>query len=170
VSTLLHATVYMFVHNLQNVLVQIANKMGSQKRMQMWLVTVVLKHKNAVRFSWNVCYCVWEQQNCKGLKARRQQCWQGTQQRADIGRQTDRQTDRLPPPAARTFSLSIERERERESGWEEVAGSGCSRGSFHGRKLVWTRNILLFASKANSRCVTFVDACAQGALSLAQNN
>jgi hypothetical protein len=28
VSTLLHATVYMFLHNLLNVLVQIANKMG----------------------------------------------------------------------------------------------------------------------------------------------
>jgi hypothetical protein len=29
-STLLHATVYMFLHNLLNVLVQIANKMGLQ--------------------------------------------------------------------------------------------------------------------------------------------
>jgi hypothetical protein len=31
VSTLLHATVYMFLHNLLNVLVQIADKMGLQK-------------------------------------------------------------------------------------------------------------------------------------------
>jgi hypothetical protein len=31
-STLLHATVYMFLHNLLNVLVQIANKMGLQKK------------------------------------------------------------------------------------------------------------------------------------------
>jgi hypothetical protein len=31
-STLIHATVYMFLHNLLNVLVQIANKMGLQKR------------------------------------------------------------------------------------------------------------------------------------------
>jgi hypothetical protein len=31
VSTLLHATVYMFLHNLLNALVQIANKMGLQK-------------------------------------------------------------------------------------------------------------------------------------------
>jgi hypothetical protein len=31
VSTLLHATVYMFLHNLLNVLVQIASKMGLQK-------------------------------------------------------------------------------------------------------------------------------------------
>jgi hypothetical protein len=30
-STLLHATVYMFLHNLLNVLVQIANKMELQK-------------------------------------------------------------------------------------------------------------------------------------------
>jgi hypothetical protein len=32
VSTLLHATVYMFLHNLLNVLVQIANKIGLQKK------------------------------------------------------------------------------------------------------------------------------------------
>jgi hypothetical protein len=32
VSTLLHATIYMFLHNLLNVLVQIANKMGLQKK------------------------------------------------------------------------------------------------------------------------------------------
>jgi hypothetical protein len=32
VSTLLHATVYMFLHNLLNVLVQIANKMALQKK------------------------------------------------------------------------------------------------------------------------------------------
>jgi hypothetical protein len=32
VSTLLHATVYVFLHNLLNVLVQIANKMGLQKK------------------------------------------------------------------------------------------------------------------------------------------
>jgi hypothetical protein len=32
VSTLLHATVYMFLHNLLNVLVQIANKMGLQQQ------------------------------------------------------------------------------------------------------------------------------------------
>jgi hypothetical protein len=31
-STLLHATVYMFLHNLLNVLVQIANKMGLQQK------------------------------------------------------------------------------------------------------------------------------------------
>jgi hypothetical protein len=31
-STLLHATVYKFIHNLLNVLVQIANKMGLQKK------------------------------------------------------------------------------------------------------------------------------------------
>jgi hypothetical protein len=31
VSTLLHETVYMFLHNLLNVLVQIANKMELQK-------------------------------------------------------------------------------------------------------------------------------------------
>jgi hypothetical protein len=31
VSTLLHATVYMFLHNLLNVLVQIANEMGLEK-------------------------------------------------------------------------------------------------------------------------------------------
>jgi hypothetical protein len=31
-STLLHATVYMFLHNLLNVLVQIANKMGLHKK------------------------------------------------------------------------------------------------------------------------------------------
>jgi hypothetical protein len=31
VGTLLHATVYMFLHNLLNVLVHIANKMGLQK-------------------------------------------------------------------------------------------------------------------------------------------
>jgi hypothetical protein len=34
VSTLLHATVYMFLHNLQNVIVQIENKMGLKKRKQ----------------------------------------------------------------------------------------------------------------------------------------
>jgi hypothetical protein len=33
VSTLLHATVYMFLHSLLNVLVQIANKMGLQKNL-----------------------------------------------------------------------------------------------------------------------------------------
>jgi ribosomal protein L32E len=33
VSTLLHATVYMFLHNLLNVPVQIANKMGLQKKL-----------------------------------------------------------------------------------------------------------------------------------------
>jgi hypothetical protein len=33
VSTLLHAIVYMFLHNLLNVLVQIANKMGLQKKL-----------------------------------------------------------------------------------------------------------------------------------------
>jgi hypothetical protein len=32
VSTLLHATVYVFLHSLLNVLVQIANKMGFQKK------------------------------------------------------------------------------------------------------------------------------------------
>jgi hypothetical protein len=32
VSTLLHATVYMFLHNLLNVLIQIANKIGLQKK------------------------------------------------------------------------------------------------------------------------------------------
>jgi hypothetical protein len=31
-STLLHATVYIFLHNLLNVLVHIANKMGLQKK------------------------------------------------------------------------------------------------------------------------------------------
>jgi hypothetical protein len=31
-STLLHATVYMFLHNLLNVLVQIANKMDYKKK------------------------------------------------------------------------------------------------------------------------------------------
>jgi hypothetical protein len=31
VSTLLHATVYVILHNLLNVLVQIANKMGLQE-------------------------------------------------------------------------------------------------------------------------------------------
>jgi hypothetical protein len=30
-NTLLHATVYMFLHNLLNVLVQVANKMGLLK-------------------------------------------------------------------------------------------------------------------------------------------
>jgi hypothetical protein len=33
VSTLLHAIVYVFLHNLLNVLVQIANKMGLQKKL-----------------------------------------------------------------------------------------------------------------------------------------
>jgi hypothetical protein len=33
VSTLLHANVYMFLHNLLKVLVQIANKMGLQKNL-----------------------------------------------------------------------------------------------------------------------------------------
>jgi hypothetical protein len=33
VSTLLHATVYMFLHNLLNALVQIANKMGLRKKL-----------------------------------------------------------------------------------------------------------------------------------------
>jgi hypothetical protein len=32
VSTLPHATAYVFLHNLLNVLVQIANKMGLQKK------------------------------------------------------------------------------------------------------------------------------------------
>jgi hypothetical protein len=32
VSTLIHAIVYVFLHNLLNVLVQIANKMGLQKK------------------------------------------------------------------------------------------------------------------------------------------
>jgi hypothetical protein len=32
VSTLLHAIVYMFLHNLLNVLVHIANKIGLQKK------------------------------------------------------------------------------------------------------------------------------------------
>jgi hypothetical protein len=32
VSTLLHAIVYLFLHNLLNVLVQIANKIGLQKK------------------------------------------------------------------------------------------------------------------------------------------
>jgi hypothetical protein len=31
-STLLHATVYMFLHNLLNLLVQIENKMGLRKK------------------------------------------------------------------------------------------------------------------------------------------
>jgi hypothetical protein len=39
-STLLHATVYMFLHNLLNVLVQIANTMGLQ-----------IKQKHGVRES-----------------------------------------------------------------------------------------------------------------------
>jgi hypothetical protein len=42
VSTLLHATVYMFLHNLLNVLLQIANKMGLQK--------------NICVYSFQVCY------------------------------------------------------------------------------------------------------------------
>jgi hypothetical protein len=33
-STLLHATAYMFLHNLLNIVVQIANKMGLQKNLQ----------------------------------------------------------------------------------------------------------------------------------------
>jgi hypothetical protein len=33
VSTLLHGTVYMFLHSLLNVLVQIANTMGLQKNL-----------------------------------------------------------------------------------------------------------------------------------------
>jgi hypothetical protein len=41
-STLLHATVYMFSHNLLNVLVQIANKMGLQKKnsekYKLWII------------------------------------------------------------------------------------------------------------------------------------
>jgi hypothetical protein len=32
VTTLLHAAVYMFLHNLLNVLIHIANKMGLQKK------------------------------------------------------------------------------------------------------------------------------------------
>jgi hypothetical protein len=31
-STLLHATVYIFLHKLLNVLVEVANKMGLQKK------------------------------------------------------------------------------------------------------------------------------------------
>jgi hypothetical protein len=34
VSTLLHAAVYMFLHNLLNVTVQIANEFGLQKRQE----------------------------------------------------------------------------------------------------------------------------------------
>jgi hypothetical protein len=33
VNTLLHATVYMFLHNLLNLLVQNANKIGLRKKM-----------------------------------------------------------------------------------------------------------------------------------------
>jgi hypothetical protein len=40
-STLLHATVYMFLHNLLNVLVQIANKMGLQIKARTMLVAYV---------------------------------------------------------------------------------------------------------------------------------
>jgi hypothetical protein len=44
VSTLLHATVYMFLHNLLNVLVQIANKMELQKKM-----TIIRNYTTACR-------------------------------------------------------------------------------------------------------------------------
>jgi hypothetical protein len=38
VSTLVHATVYIFLHDLLNVLVQIANKMGLQKNNYNWVI------------------------------------------------------------------------------------------------------------------------------------
>jgi hypothetical protein len=42
VSTLLHATVYVSLHNLLNVLVQIANKMGLEKDSLFVCVCVIL--------------------------------------------------------------------------------------------------------------------------------
>jgi hypothetical protein len=44
VSTLLHATVYVFLHNLLNVLVQTANKMGLQKQNYVALLVNVTVH------------------------------------------------------------------------------------------------------------------------------
>jgi hypothetical protein len=41
-TTLLHATVYMFLHNLLNVIVQIANKMGLQKNIYRTQLTGLL--------------------------------------------------------------------------------------------------------------------------------
>jgi hypothetical protein len=38
VSTLLHATVHMFLYNLLNVLVQVANKMGLKNSCVTWCV------------------------------------------------------------------------------------------------------------------------------------
>jgi hypothetical protein len=44
VSTLLHATVYMLLHNLLNVLVQIANEMGLQKKKKLSVSEHHLQH------------------------------------------------------------------------------------------------------------------------------
>jgi hypothetical protein len=43
VTTLLHATVYMFLHNLLNVLVQIANKVGFQKKVYFLVVFFTIR-------------------------------------------------------------------------------------------------------------------------------
>jgi hypothetical protein len=49
VSTLLLATVYMFLHNLLNVLVQIANEMGLQKKN--------IFHGEILKFLWQLIFC-----------------------------------------------------------------------------------------------------------------
>jgi hypothetical protein len=50
VSTLLHATVYVFLHNLLNVQVQIANKMGLQK----YFVELVLSSQSVTQKQINI--------------------------------------------------------------------------------------------------------------------
>jgi hypothetical protein len=56
VSTLLHATVYMLLHNLLNVLVQIANKMGLKKCGCRW-------HMRAALSRATMPFCRREQRN-----------------------------------------------------------------------------------------------------------
>jgi hypothetical protein len=50
VSTFLHATVYVFLHNLLNVLVQIANKMGFKKKTFCigWGISINSKNSDAL--------------------------------------------------------------------------------------------------------------------------
>jgi hypothetical protein len=44
-STLLHATAYVFLHNLLNVIVQIANKMGLQKKIVSYVMALSRKYR-----------------------------------------------------------------------------------------------------------------------------
>jgi hypothetical protein len=53
VSTLLHATVYLFLHNLLNVLVEIANKMGFRKEYFLFLTANLIE---ITQMHYEICF------------------------------------------------------------------------------------------------------------------